>query len=65
MDKVPDDLLAEVAPWGTPDDIISRLRDLEDAGLEHVHLSPMSALMTKELARYTPRALWKIIRGVR
>ena len=65
MEKVPEDLTAMVVPWGTPDDIIAYLKDLEDAGLEHVQLSPISAIITRELARFTPRAIWKIVRGVR
>ena len=65
MDEVPPELAATVVPWGTPDDIISYLKDLEDAGLQHVQLSPISAIMTEKLGRYTPRALWKIVRALR
>jgi phthiodiolone/phenolphthiodiolone dimycocerosates ketoreductase len=65
MDKAPSELIANVVPYGTPDDIIAYLKDLEDAGLEHVHFNPISAIMTKELRSYAPRALWKIIRAVR
>ena len=65
MDKVPEDLVAAVVPWGTPDDIIAYLRDLEDAGLEHVQLNPLSAIMSADLARFTPRAIWKIVRAMR
>ena len=65
MDKVPEELTAEMVPWGTPEDIIAYLRDLEEAGLENVQLNPISAIMTKDLARSTPRLLWKIIRAIR
>ena len=65
MDQVSEELTAEVVPWGTPEGIIAYLKDLEDAGLDHVQLSPMSAIMTKDLRRFGARAVWKIARALR
>ena len=64
MDTVPTELVAEVVPWGTVDDIVSYLKELEDAGLQHVQLSPISAIMSKELARFTPRGVFKLVRAL-
>lgn len=65
MDEAPQDLIEQVLPHGAPEDIISYLKDMEDAGLEHVQFSPVSAIVSKELRRFTPRALFKIARAVR
>ena len=65
MAKVPEELIETLVPWGTPDDIISYLHDLEDAGLEHVQLSPMSAIMSEELGSFARRGVWKIIRAIK
>ncbi len=64
MTEAPMDLLSEIVPWGTPEDIIAYLKDLEDVGLQHVQLSPISAIMTEELGRFTPRAVWKLVRAL-
>lgn len=41
---VPQALLRRHFMWGTPDDIVARLRAFRDAGMEHVYLANVTAL---------------------
>jgi phthiodiolone/phenolphthiodiolone dimycocerosates ketoreductase len=62
---VPVDLMAEEALWGTPSRIISRIRDLADAGLRHVVLAPLGAVISRRHAITSLRHLIGITRRLR
>ncbi len=63
---VPDNLIAE-GPllWGTPDQVVTRLRAFGDAGLRHVVLAPVSGLVSKRAALYGLWATGRIARSLR
>lgn len=63
---VPDDLIAE-GPllWGTPDQVVTRLRAFGDAGLRYVVLAPVSGLVSKHAALYGLWATGRIARSLR
>ena len=63
--SVPVDIVAEGGMWGTPARIVSRLRDLGEAGLRHVVLAPLGALISKRAAVDSMRALVTITRRLR
>ncbi len=65
IDAVPVDLLAEDAVWGTPDQVVAKIRAYGDAGLRHVVLAPLSALVSKRTALSTMRGLVHISRRLR
>jgi phthiodiolone/phenolphthiodiolone dimycocerosates ketoreductase len=65
IDKVPVDLLAETAMWGTPAVIEARLREFIDVGLRHVVLQPASALVSKKDALYSLRKMVSIQRSLK
>lgn len=57
MLKVPVDLIAETVLWGTLDLVHVQLRDFVDAGLRHVVLQPISAMVSKSDAVFSLRAM--------
>lgn len=57
MAKVPVDLIAETVVWGTPDTIHARMRDMIDAGLRHLVIQPVSALVSKGDAAFGIRSM--------
>ena len=63
---VPDNLITE-GPllWGTPDQVVTRLRAFGDAGLRHVVLAPVSGLVSKHAALYGLWATGRIARSLR
>lgn len=63
---VPDELIAE-GPllWGTPDQVVTRLRAFGDAGLRYVVLAPVSGLVSKHAALYGLWATGRIARSLR
>lgn len=65
IEAVPVDLLAEDAVWGTPRQVIAKLRGFAGAGLRHVVLSPLAALVSRKLAVTTIRDLAHISRRLR
>jgi phthiodiolone/phenolphthiodiolone dimycocerosates ketoreductase len=60
IDAVPVDALAEVALWGTPDQLKARFGDFRDAGLRHLVIQPASALVSKRDAIYSLAAMVRI-----
>jgi phthiodiolone/phenolphthiodiolone dimycocerosates ketoreductase len=65
MAKVPVDLVAETALWGTPDSVYEELRDFVDAGLRHVVFAPVSALVSKSDAAFSLRSMVSLARRLR
>jgi phthiodiolone/phenolphthiodiolone dimycocerosates ketoreductase len=65
MRSVPVDLLAEEAVWGTPDQVVTKVRALAQAGLRHIVLVPLSAMVSRRDAAFTIRALFGISRRLR
>ncbi len=63
---VPDDLVTEgTLLWGTPDQVVARLRAFGDAGMRHVVLAPVSGLVSKRAALYGLWATGRIVRSLR
>ncbi len=60
IDAVPGELLAEALIWGGPDRIVGQLRALGEAGLRHVVLVPLAALVSRRSALGSVRALASI-----
>jgi phthiodiolone/phenolphthiodiolone dimycocerosates ketoreductase len=44
LDRVPDEYVQEVLFHGTPDDVVARVREYQDAGLDHVTLMDVTAM---------------------
>ncbi len=65
ISQVPADLLEEGVIWGAPDRVVAAIRALGEAGLRHVVLAPLSALVSKRNAAGTMRALAAISRRLR
>jgi phthiodiolone/phenolphthiodiolone dimycocerosates ketoreductase len=67
MAKVPVDLLAESAVWGTPEQVLTQLRSFVDAGMRHIVLQPISGLVSRRAGIFGLRTtLWlarKLKRG--
>lgn len=62
---VPRDLLESYYMWGTPDDIVERLRGFRAAGLEHVYLANVSPLGDFTKAASSTALLTDILHGLR
>ena len=62
---VPDALLESYFMWGTPDDVVERLRPFREAGLEHVYLANVSALGDHMKAASSAALLTDILAGLR
>lgn len=60
IEAVPAEVLAGYLLWGTPDDVVDRLRTLGDAGLEHVSLAPVAPLVSRRALLFTLRTLPQI-----
>ena len=65
IDKVPVDLVAQEAMWGTPQMIEEKLHSFVEAGLRHVVMQPASALVSKSDALYSVRKMVSIQRSLR
>ncbi len=63
--QVPVALLEEGVIWGGPDRIVAKLRALGEAGLRHVVLAPLSALVSKRSALGSVRVLAAVSRRLR
>jgi phthiodiolone/phenolphthiodiolone dimycocerosates ketoreductase len=63
---VPADMIAE-GPllWGTPAQVVPKLRAFGDAGMRHVVLAPVSGLVSKHAAFYGLWATGRIARSLR
>ncbi|TGD90873.1 LLM class flavin-dependent oxidoreductase [Mycolicibacterium sp. CH28] len=63
---VPSRLLTEgPVLWGTPEQVVAKLRSFQTAGLRHVVLAPVSGLVSRRAALYGLRATGKIARALR
>ena len=62
---VPTELLERYFTWGTPDDIVERLREFRTVGLEHVYLANVSALGDVTRAASSTALLTDILAGLR
>ncbi len=62
---VPADLVSEDLVWGTSDDVVARIRAFGEAGLRHVVLAPLSALVSKRSALTSMRGLAAVARRLR
>jgi len=65
MRLVPVDLVAEAVMWGTPQSMYEGLGDFVDAGLRHISLSPVGALVSRKDAIYSLRAVVSLLRKLR
>ena len=65
MRKVRPELIAKFIVWGTPDSIMEKMFEYQDAGLRHLALSPASALYSKRDALYSMRAAVSIQKRLR
>ncbi len=65
MAAVPVDLVAETALWGTPDAIYSEVRGLVDAGLRHLVIQPISAMVSKRDALFSMRSVIRMQRRLK
>ena len=65
MAQVRPELISKLIVWGTPDSIVAKMCDYQDAGLRHLVLSPASALYSKRDALYSMRAAVSIQRRLR
>ena len=57
IDSVSGADLEDILLWGTPDRIVAHLRQLGQAGMQHVVLAPASGLVSRKAAAYAVRAL--------
>jgi phthiodiolone/phenolphthiodiolone dimycocerosates ketoreductase len=62
---VPVEVLADFLLWGTPDDVVDRLRALGEAGMEHVSLAPVAPLVSRRALLFTLRTLPQIVTRLR
>jgi phthiodiolone/phenolphthiodiolone dimycocerosates ketoreductase len=62
---VPPALLRRHYMWGTPDDIVERLRPFRQAGMEHVYLANVTALGDPSKAASSTALLTDILHGLR
>ncbi len=62
---VPTDLLANRLVTGTASEVVSKIRELAEAGLSHVVLSPVSPLVSRRALTHTVRTLPGMVRHLR
>ena len=62
---VPEQLLRDYYIWGTPDDVVERLRSFREAGLEHVYLCNVTGLGDMTKAASSTALLRDILHGLR
>ncbi len=62
---IPADFVREVVVWGTPDQVIRRIRALGEAGLRHVSIAPASAVAGRRMAVWAIRATVAMARRLR
>jgi phthiodiolone/phenolphthiodiolone dimycocerosates ketoreductase len=55
--KVPVDLMAETVLWGSLDYVHVQLRNFIDAGLRHLVIQPISALVSKRDAAFSLKSM--------
>jgi len=62
---IPEEVLRRYYFWGTPDDVVERLRPFRAAGLEHVYLVNVTALGDLSKAAGSAALTAEIMRGLR
>jgi phthiodiolone/phenolphthiodiolone dimycocerosates ketoreductase len=62
---VPQELLGTGLIWGTPQQVVDKLRAFSDAGVRHMVIFPASALLSRRLAIYGLMAIRSIARSLR
>jgi phthiodiolone/phenolphthiodiolone dimycocerosates ketoreductase len=62
LGKVPEELLLESYPWGSPDSLAARFREYGKAGLQQIVITPIAAITSRRLYNYMPRGLWNLRR---
>lgn len=65
MQRVPLEVTAQLAVWGTPEQVTARMREFGAAGMRHATVILGSALKSEKAALYSLRAMWKIKRALR
>ncbi len=65
MAAVPVSLIAEHVAWGTPQMVVNHIRRLEVAGLRHIVLGPVSALVSRKAAVFALRSVVGMARQLR
>jgi phthiodiolone/phenolphthiodiolone dimycocerosates ketoreductase len=63
--RVPGEQLAGEAIWGTPSMVADKLQALGDAGMRHVVLVPLSAMVSRRAAVTTVRGMFSVARRLR
>jgi len=61
---VPPELVERSFLWGTPEQVLARIRDYREAGLRFLALLPASALASPQAAAWTVFALWRVRRAL-
>jgi phthiodiolone/phenolphthiodiolone dimycocerosates ketoreductase len=61
---VPPELVERSFLWGTPEQVLARIRDYREAGLRFLGLLPVSALASPQVAAWTVFALWRLRRSL-
>ena len=65
LEAVPGEVLRSYYFWGTPDDVVERLRGFRAAGLEHVDLVNVSALGDPAVAPVAAARTLEVMQGLR
>ncbi|MFQ5966340.1 MAG: LLM class flavin-dependent oxidoreductase [Acidimicrobiia bacterium] len=65
MAEVPLDLLEEPAAFGTPEQLLDKLYQYRDAGLQHVVLQPVSGLVSRGAAAFALKTIVSLARKLR
>ncbi len=65
IDAVPGELLRQRLVAGTPDEVVGRLWELGEAGLQHVILSPVSPIVSRRALLFAARTLPSIVRRLK
>lgn len=65
IDAVPTEVMASQTVWGTPSKVVQQIQELGEAGLRHVVLAPVSALVSRRALAFTIASLPGISRRLR
>lgn len=65
MDRVPSEILRAGSVWGSVETVVGKVRELGEAGLNHVAFLPASATLSKRLFRYFGTNFWRVVRKLR
>jgi phthiodiolone/phenolphthiodiolone dimycocerosates ketoreductase len=62
LDQISPDFLKATVIWGSPQSVGRRIQEYGKAGLEHIVVSPYSAMASPQMMRYLPVGLFKLRR---